>query len=273
MALKSILLHLARDRRVEQTTAAAIALAKRHGARLVAASPLPPVILPMPDGGFISADLIQKMSAEQQASAERSAAKARTAGEAAGITVTTEVVEGDPVSVLSAAAVAADLVVIGQPDPDSAGGADVSFPGDLLMASSRPVLCLPYAGTFPTLGDHVLVAWNGSREAARAVADALPLLEKAATVMVVTIDDVVPGGAAPEAVAGYLKMHGIAATVRRVPSGEISAEDALLGMISDQGIDLVVMGAYGHSRTRELLFGGVTRSLLRFMTSPLLLSH
>lgn len=273
MALKTVLLHVSLDRRFPQTCAAAVALAKAHGARILAVAPLAPVILPVPDGGFISADLLQRMADEQKSSLDRVTGQAAAAARGAGVAFASRSEEGDAVTVLSAAAMAADVVVIGQPDVDAPTGADLAFPGDLLLASSRPVLCVPYAGSFPTLGQHVLVAWNGSREAGRAVHDALPFLKKAQQVSVVTIDDVVPGGAEPEAVGEYLKGHGVNATVRHVPKGDVGAEDALLGLISDNGIDLVVMGAYGHSRTRELLFGGVTRSLLRFMTSPLLLSH
>jgi len=140
------------------------------------------------------------------------------------------------------------------------------------------VLVVPYAGEFADLGRHVLVAWSGSREAARALHDAQFLLAGAATVTVMEIDPPAPGVAAPAAsaaqVAAALSRRGIAAKPEsETTSGEIDVEDLLLSRASDLGADLLVMGAYGHSRLREFVLGGVSRGIFRHMTLPVLMAH
>ena len=171
----------------------------------------------------------------------------------------------------------ADLLILGQDDSkDAASYVAPSFVGNLVLDAGRPALVVPHSGTVQTLGENVLIAWDGSREAARAVADALPLLESA---RYVTVDIVQHTDAARETpvgidVAAWLDTHGVNAsfTTTRTHVGA-SASAALLSRASDMHIDLLVMGAYGHSRARERVFGGVTRTMLESMTLPVLMSH
>jgi nucleotide-binding universal stress UspA family protein len=173
----------------------------------------------------------------------------------------------------------ADLVVAGQDDPDDPESfiAD-HFPETLVMSAGRPVLFIPYTGVFPTLGANIMVAWNGSRESARAVHDALPLLQQAENVTVVRLDEHkdeprdsrIPGAD----IALMLARHGVKAEVAALDGvGNLPPGDVLLSRASDLGADLVVMGAYGHSRWQELVMGGATRSMLESMTVPVLMSH
>jgi nucleotide-binding universal stress UspA family protein len=172
----------------------------------------------------------------------------------------------------------ADLAVLGQRDPGAALHANA---GDVaaatLLASGRPILVLPYVGDYPTVGRKALVGWKSTREAARAVSDALPLLQQADVVTVLSInpeggiggDGDVPAGD----IALHLTRHGVNAVAAHTVAKEIPEGDALLNYADDIGADLIVAGGYGHSRTREVLFGGVTRTLLKTMTLPALLSH
>ena len=141
------------------------------------------------------------------------------------------------------------------------------------MVSGRPVLVVPYAGRHEGLGSRVLVAWNASREAARAVHDALPLLTRARSVVVLAVDppdeDHIPGAD----IAAHLAHHGVHVEARHTVAPDIEVGDELLNLISDLGADLLVMGAYGRSRWREAVFGGATRHILAHMTVPVLMAH
>ena len=171
----------------------------------------------------------------------------------------------------------ADLVVIGQQNPEWPSGVHKDFERSLPLAAGRPVLVVPYAFERKPVGRQVLVAWNASREAARAVSDALPFLKRASHVHVVAFDPKVSRAAHGEEpgadVALLLARHGIKVTVSRydVPDSDIGGQ--LLSCAFDLSADLIVMGAWGHSRLREFLLGGVTRTLLESMTVPVLMSH
>jgi nucleotide-binding universal stress UspA family protein len=170
-----------------------------------------------------------------------------------------------------------DLLVLGQPDPAS----DVpSWPEDapapVVIHGGRPVLIVPYTGHFPTVGQHVLIAWDGGAEATRAVTAALPLLRSAQRVTVALFDPKIgphAHGEEPGAdLALFLARHGIAVDVRCETSAADPA-NALLSMVCDIDADLLVMGCYGHSRWREMLVGGTTRTVLASMTLPVLMAH
>ncbi|HUE45707.1 MAG TPA: universal stress protein [Aestuariivirgaceae bacterium] len=175
----------------------------------------------------------------------------------------------------------ADLVVVSQVDPDSDSGIDIDFAERIVMDSGRPVLVVPAFGTFKRCGPRALVGWNGRREAARAAFDAVPLLQACESVQVTWLDpqndmDVsgdVPGSLAGAELATALARHGLKVTAEAMPTSGIGAGEALLSHASDLGADLLVMGAYGHSRTREYVFGGATRTILGSMTIPVLMSH
>ncbi len=188
-------------------------------------------------------------------------------------------VVGDPLETLATHARYADLVVTGQVDPeDPASGTDPDLPARLAMASARPVLVIPYAGKFPTLGKHVMVAWNATRESTRAVQEALPLLQRADSVRIAVLQEgrhlsTVHGEEPGADIALYLARHGVKAETSRLPAGDISIGDSLLSLMADTGTDLLCMGAYGHSRLREIVLGGATHDILRHMTAPVLMAH
>lgn len=167
----------------------------------------------------------------------------------------------------------ADLLILGQQDPEQL--ADYSV-GETILTAGRPVLVVPYAGRFSSVGRRALIAWNAGREAARAVTDALPLLERAQHVEVVAFDpETGPAqhGEEPSAdIALYLARHGVKAAAAQQRAG-IDVGEQILSRAADCDADLIVMGAYGHSRARELVLGGATRTVLGAMTVPVLFSH
>jgi nucleotide-binding universal stress UspA family protein len=171
----------------------------------------------------------------------------------------------------------ADLVVLSQTDPDeSAAPVVADFPEYVVLNGGRPVLILPYAKTFETIASKVLIAWNGSAESTRAVTDALPLLRRAQLVQVAVFNPRAEPdihGEQPGAdIALFLARHGIKVEVIEQDT-QNGVGDALLSLAADRGSDLIVLGGYGHTRFRELMLGGVTRTVLQSMTVPVLMSH
>jgi len=169
----------------------------------------------------------------------------------------------------------ADLVVINQTDPESP---DATHFGDaVLLSVGRPVLLVPYVGEQRSFGQNILVCWNTSREASRAVTDALPLLQRAANVTVLTVDGHATryghGESAGADVALYLARHGVKTVASQTVSGSVDVGSVILSRAFDLSADLIVMGAYGHSRVREIVLGGATRTVLASMTVPVLMSH
>lgn len=188
------------------------------------------------------------------------------------------VLDGRSPDLIDAQARCADLIVLGQPlTGEGAKPVDTNFPAELALACGRPVLVIPRAGTFETLGERVLVAWNGSREAARAVSDAMPFLECANFVAVLAVEppwrEIDEGMCALSNLVSHLKRHGVSAERYVVQAPEHMAGDEIIAQAERFACDLVVMGAYGHSHMREIVLGGATRTLLKRMTVPSLLSH
>lgn len=172
----------------------------------------------------------------------------------------------------------ADLVVLSQADRDdpATGGMLQDLPEQVILNCGRPVLVVPFAGVFASIGKTVLLAWDGSIQATRAITQALPVLRGAGRVVVGMIDPVSGGdehGEEPGAdIAAYLARHGIAVEACS-ESGAGDSGEALLALADKIGADLLVMGAYGHPRYREIMLGGATRTVLASATLPVLMSH
>jgi nucleotide-binding universal stress UspA family protein len=167
-----------------------------------------------------------------------------------------------------------DLVVVGQPERQKSLPDEVVDEG-VLFESGRPVIFVPYIQKGGMKLDRIMVCWDGSRAAARAVADAMPFLKKAKQVEVVIVADK-PGkkDEIPGADLGqHLARHGLKVDVKRITSPEIDVPSTILSYAADSSADMIVMGGYGHSRLREFILGGATRGLLEAMTVPVLMSH
>jgi nucleotide-binding universal stress UspA family protein len=167
-----------------------------------------------------------------------------------------------------------DLAIVGQGEPESPSPNDMILEA-ALFDTGRPVLVVPYIQSAPFRLDRVLLCWDGSRSAARAIADALPLLEHATDIDVVTIasrDDnreEIPGAD----IAHHLARHSLKVDLQRLVSPETDVANAILSYAADRSSDLIVMGGYGHSRLREFILGGATRGVLASMTVPTFMSH
>ena len=194
-----------------------------------------------------------------------------------GLSSESRLLDDDAVGGISLQARYADLIVLGQFDA-SAGvpGLLPSFPESVLMNCVRPVLVVPSIYRFSTLPSRAIVAWDGSMTATRAITGALPLLKRADKVGVVIFNPAERSDAHGEQpgadMALYLSRQGVPVEVmvRETPS---EAGEALLSLCSDEGADLLVMGAFGHTRFRELLLGGATRTVLSSTTVPVLMAH
>jgi nucleotide-binding universal stress UspA family protein len=172
----------------------------------------------------------------------------------------------------------ADLVVLGQPPRDEADYAfSMELANAVVMGSGRPVLFAPYTGVDGPIGERVLIAWKDSRESARAVADALPILKDAKKVLAVAIapteEETLKDLVTDKQIEGFLARHGIQAQVKRVVAPDISAGELLLSHAADIGADLIVMGGYSRPRFTQLVWGGASKLILSSMTVPVLMSH
>jgi len=282
MALKDILVHLDTTTRCAVRLEAAARLAVQNGAHLTGLH-----VIDIPSANYFYGAAMPFVPANPEEIVERIRAEATEAAapvEAAfrdcvrrnAIAGEWRMLEGTPHTTVALHARYADLTVVGQPNPDERQ-ADDAVTLTTVMTSGRPVLAIPFAGDFPIIGEHVLIAWNASREAARAVNDALPLLTGAKQVTILAINPqrgLAGQGDVPAAdIALHLTRHGVKAEAAHTVARDISDGEALLSYAADIGADLIVAGAYGHSRARELVFGGVTRTLIAEMTAPVLLSH
>ena len=273
MDYKTILVHVDGDPRSAVRLNLAVALARRWDAHLVGLNVQPLFGSPL----YAATDPL--IVEHQHRAAEREAREARALFDktvaAAGL-AGSEWREDDRgvVDALVRHARYADLLVLGQREPRSVWSA-TAFTDEVLLAAGRPALVVPWAGDFATLGRRVLVAWNAGREAARALTDALPLLRDADIVRVLTVNarDGDHGDMPGADIALYLARHGLKVEVVRDEAVGIDIGAELLSRAADFQADLLVMGAWGHSRMRELVLGGATRSLLGAMTLPVLMSH
>jgi nucleotide-binding universal stress UspA family protein len=281
MSLKDILVHL--DARPQAMTRLALAagLARRCGAHLTGlfVVDVTSTIVGVADAGSgaVLAGLIEQMRADALARAAGVEVSFNEALAREGIAGEWRLAEGITAELVALHARYADLAVLGQADPSDGEPAAAATISSAIFDSGRPVLIVPYAGSVATIGRRVLVGWNAGREATRAVHDALPLLAAADSVTVTAVNPRRGLGAHGEEpgadIARHLARHGVRVTVEHSVAPEIGAADILLNRASELSADLLVVGAYGHSRVREFLLGGVTRSLLHQMTVPVLLSH
>lgn len=267
MAYKNLIVHMDSATRSQVRLDVAIMLAKKWGARVVG-------VFAEVDAGLLGraaeTEVWAAYDAATQVFTERT--------EAAGVEgVWRSLVHGNHHQVNQTvidAARRADMVILGQYDKehkDSRAPADLAE--QVIVNAGRPVLVLPFAGTFNSVGKRVLIAWNGGRESARAAGDALPLIKDCEKAVVMAMN---PEGARPLDGAGlcdHLGTHGIKADRELLEVRDIGVADYVLSHCADMGADLLVMGAFGHYGFPHMLRGGVTRDVLRQMTVPVLFSH
>ncbi|MBM3567280.1 MAG: universal stress protein [Alphaproteobacteria bacterium] len=274
MTTADILVHQSRSPRSTIVADVALAIAAKHDAHVTALYVFDHFRMP----GYISGRIPESVIKGQQAEAEAMAAKAAAAFHAraarAGVKHEWRTVEGPALDVVSWQGRYTDLIVVGQTAPDDEPECDdYNLAEEMLLVAGRPILVVPYISKYDSVGDRVMIAWNGSREASRAVHDAMPLLERAKSVNILSVDPENPNRLPGADIATHLARHGVKVEARRTVGGDLDIGDVLLSTAADLGADLVVMGGYGHSRAREAIFGGATRHMLRHMTCPVVLSH
>ena len=276
MALKSILLHLERDQRNDARTRIAIDFAARHQAHLVGLfthSEQRYYGLGAADGSLMQ-EIIDRAAKEALEAAKTLRAEFERAASAAGLSFGWRFEAGDPRDQLLRHGCYANLLVLGQFDPkETHQFVDPTLADDVVMAASCPVLVVPRGGVFEGVGRNVMVAWKRSRESSRAARDAMPVLDAADRVVVCCVDPADADHPPGADIVTHLARHGVSAEAATAASEGVDVGRALLAAAAARGIDLLVMGAYGHARIREYLMGGVTRTILRDMALPTLLSH
>lgn len=278
--MKHILVHIDASARCAVRLTLAQQLATRHDARLSAFYGVLPGLLASPwtspEGMAAMAAELAEIDAEQRVRAQALVAQAAARS---GQAVPHWVDGGDtPYRSLLAQAPYADLLLLGQHD-DSDASTGAWPPGlvpDALCDTGRPTLIVPAGGSFEAPARRVLIAWKPSREAARALAASLPWLRQADRVEIALsagqdgADDAVDHAAALRQWLQWQRVQA-AVQVHRLAPGNVGA--ALVSLATDAGSDLLVMGCYGHSRAREWVLGGTTRTVLQTMTLPVLMAH
>lgn len=273
MPIKTILLHMANDDRHTSRLEAAVSLAKRFDAYVDVLYIATPVSMPAAvTGRGASYAFIAEATAIAHEKGAQIEHEVRQALRDCSYSWTVE--EGDHVDLLARRAAYADLAVITQSHPAHLEDRVLlHVPDRLPLESPCPALVLPHDGTVGSFGRHIVVAWKNSPEAGRAVRAAMPLLQEAEKVTVLTIDPVGHRGDTGRDLMVYLERHGVRTQHQSNVANGADVGDIMLTCVHDVGADMLVMGAYGHSRLREMVLGGATRTVLQHMQIPVLMAH
>jgi nucleotide-binding universal stress UspA family protein len=280
MSYKTILVSLNEVGRLSELVAAAVTLARETGAH-VSGLYVVPAVQVYPSVGFEAAPQVfegnrsffKDNGARVRQAFEEAMRREGLSHDFHQIDARTPVIADEVV----AAGRVADLVVVSATNPEEITGVERDFVEQTVMALGRPVIVLPFKGKAAISLNEVVIGWDGGREAARAAFDALPLLKKAAKVRVVRIDPQkdpsLRGSVAGADLAEALSRHGVTAEAQGYPTDGQDEGQALMRCAEDSGAGLIVMGAYGHSRLAEFIFGGATRFVLNRLVCPVLMSH
>jgi nucleotide-binding universal stress UspA family protein len=275
--IKDIVVNLSVGEKPGPACAYAVSLAAAFDAHLAGIAFLYDPIVPISGAGYIPADVIDAQERENEQATRSALNQFNTACARAGVSaepLTLTASYGGVGEQFGRIARRFDVAIVGQAEPETSAVEEI-IAESALFESGRPVIVVPYIQKEPFKLDNVMVCWDGSRSAARAIADAMPLLAKSGRVEVVIVtnergkQDEIEGAD----IGAHLARHGLNVEIKRTALGDIDVADVLLSHAADSGSDLIVMGGYGHSRLREFVLGGVTRSILRSMTAPVLMAH
>lgn len=255
----------------------AVSIAATFDAHLAGIAFLYDPIVPVSGAGYIPAEVIEAQERDNEAATKAALDRFTAASARAGVTAEPLTLSASFAGVgeqFGRIARRFDLSIVGQAEPETSTVEEI-IAESALFESGRPVIVVPYIQKAPLALDRVMVCWDGSRAATRAIADAMPLLMRAGRVEVVIVTnergkrDEIEGAD----MGTHLARHGLNVEVNRTALGDIDVADVILSRAADAGTDFLVMGGYGHSRLREFVLGGVTRSIFRSMTVPVLMSH
>lgn len=273
MAIRDILVHIDDQESSETILRIAIKLAEELGAHLTALYIKNPIEYPVYADVTIPQSVFDQAEEYEKEKLEVAKTNFDHITHGKQIPVEWKQDEGRTAATLIEHSACYDLLVVSQSAPSGQGDIDENVADRVVLESGRPILVIPNTATDSVNLDRVVVAWNGKKEAVRAIHDAMPLLERARTVSIVSVrpspyDDVPCAD-----VAKHLARHGVNVEVEQTDEDIVDVGHWLQSQIKENKANLVVMGAYGHSRYREMIFGGVTRHMLRSMPIPCLMSH
>ncbi|MFT5440540.1 MAG: nucleotide-binding universal stress UspA family protein [Alphaproteobacteria bacterium] len=280
MDIKNILVHIDSSERCAERLRIAAILARQHEAHLSGLYVIPEPFYPIyAESAFVSMDLIESLERESREGCAEAQEKFRAFADKENLPAEWREEQGSIGPVVSRHGRYADLTIIGKGNLEE----PIKYPNaflaaDVVMQSGRPVLVIPNEGHFDGVGRRMMVCWNASREAVRAVNDALPLLQAADKVTVLAVNPQKPAsgdhGEIPCAdIALHLARHGVKAEAASIMTEIDDIGEIILSRAFDLDIDLIVSGAYGHSRTREWILGGVTETVLSDAEVPVFLAH
>ena len=274
--LKDIVVNLSGRAAQDFATDYATSIAATFGAHVAGIAFLYEPVIPDGTLGGIPVDLIELQREENSKAANAAVGRFEAATKTAGVSAETRVLDatlGGAAALFGQIARRFDVAVVGQAQREHGASDELMIEG-ALFESGRPVVVVPYIQKQGLTLDRVLACWDGGRMSARAIADAMPFLERAKAVDIVIVteerkNDEITGANMTE----HLARHGVTANVKRIARGDLAIADVILDYAADSGADFMVMGGYGHSRLREFILGGVTRGILGSMTVPVLMSH
>jgi nucleotide-binding universal stress UspA family protein len=276
MPYKTILIYLNDRRRAERMLEPAVFLARRYNAHLIGLHVYPSVIsppIPSPVSRHVAGTILEFERAESDAIGAIFAAMTANQPFVSEWRAVKAPLFEMPTVVMDHAR-ATDLIVAGQADPSWNFSLTMDFPERLALESGRPVLVVPNAGQHQEFGRSAFIAWKPTREAARATFDALPLLKGAEQVHILEVKQSADTPAIPDtSIEAALGRHGIKSILRNTVAPDSRVGDEILSKLAEKGADLLIMGAYGHSRVREYVLGGATRHIARHVAVPTLWSH
>jgi nucleotide-binding universal stress UspA family protein len=275
--IKDVVVNLAGGPQEDAAASYAISMAKAFEAHVVGVGFIYEPVIPGSLLGGIPTDLIEAQREENTKAASAAIERFETAARDGGVSAETRLLDA---SIAGAAdlfgriARRFDVAVVGQAHDQQGASQELLIEG-ALFGSGRPVVIVPHTHRQPMAFDGIMVCWDGSRPAARAIGDAIPLLKQAKSIEIVVVvgERDKSGEITGTNMKRHLARHGINVEIKHVTAGNVDVQNAILSHAVDSGADFIVMGAYGHSRLREFILGGVTRSILKAMPVPVLMSH
>lgn len=279
MEYKNLLVHLDHSSGCRNRLETAFELARRYDAGITGLFVVPNYVVPSYVEAQISVDLITDVTEKAMARAKQTLADYQKLADDANVNMDAHVLEGQIIPILREHSKYADLLLLGQDQPDDPDNSSYGLADALLFEGACACMVIPHSGKVQAPGKRVLVTWNASRESARALREAMPLLCGAESVVVLSTEpdgfdtEIARGHPHAQELARFLESHGIASVSSGISDTDMSPSEAITGQAADMNADLIVMGAYGHARLREIILGGVTRDLLKQAPVTLLLAH
>jgi len=275
--IKDLVVNLGIGAASDATAYYAISVAKAYGAHIVGVAFIYEPVIPGSLLGGVPTDLIEIQREENTKAANTAVANFETAARNAAVPAETRLLDASVAGasdLFGRIARRFDIAVVGQAHREQGVSEELLIEG-ALFGSGRPVIVVPEIQKEGIKLDRVMICWDGSRPAARAIADAIPFLQRAKDieVIVVTGERDKSGEITGTNMKRHLARHDINVEIKRIAAGNVDAQTAILAHAADSAADFIVMGGYGHSRLREFILGGVTRSILKSMPVPVLMSH